>query len=308
LLIASDYRPEAASFPHEEMPVSALAELQQVVTAAAATVGPSVVAVGRGAGVVVAPDQVLTNAHNLTGRGGAHVRFADGRREDGEVVAADLDGDLAVVTVPTGDAPIATWADTGPTLGATVVAFGSPRHGPARATIGFVSATDQAFRGPRDRRVHGAIEHTAPVGRGSSGGPIVDAEARVVGIDTHRRGDGFYLAIPASESLAARIAGLRRGEAPARRHLGVAVAPTDVARRLRSAVGLDDRDGVLVRHVEEDGVAARAGVSVGDLITRAGDVDVLEPDDLLRAIDTASGDLRLHLVRGSDVLEVTVTF
>jgi serine protease Do len=288
--------------------VSALEELQQVVADAAATVGPSVVAVGRGAGIVVAPDQVLTNAHNLPGRGGVHVRFADGRREDGEVVAADLDGDLAVVTVPTGDAPAATWADSGPTLGATVVAFGAPRHGPARATIGFVSATDQAFRGPRDRRVHGAVEHTAPVGRGSSGGPIVDGDGRVIGIDTHRRGDGFYLAIPASVALADRIADLRRGEAPARRHLGVAVAPADVARRLRSAVGLDDRDGVLVRHVEEDSVAARAGVLVGDLITRAGDVDVVAPDDLRRAIDAAERSLPLQLVRGSDEMEVTVSF
>jgi S1-C subfamily serine protease len=288
--------------------VSALEELQQVVADAAATVGPSVVAVGRGAGIVVAPDQVLTNAHNLPGRGDVHVRFADGRREDGEVVAADLDGDLAVVTVPTGDAPAATWADRGPTLGAAVVAFGAPRHGPARATVGFVSATDQAFRGPRDRRVHGAVEHTAPVGRGSSGGPIVDRDGRVIGIDTHRRGDGFYLAIPASAALATRIADLQRGEAPTRRHLGVAVAPTDVARRLRSAVGLDDRDGVLVRHVEEDSVAARAGVLVGDLITRAGDVDVVAPDDLRRGIDAAAETLSLRLVRGSDDLEVSVSF
>jgi S1-C subfamily serine protease len=288
--------------------VSALAELQQVVTDTAATVGPSVVAIGRGAGIVVAPDQVLTNAHNLRGPDAIPVRFADGRREDGEVAAADLDGDLAVVAVPTGDAPVARWADTGPTLGAAVVAFGAPRHGPARATVGFVSATDQAFRGPRDRRVHGAVEHTAPVGRGSSGGPIADAGGRVVGIDTHRRGDGFYLAIPASAALAGRIAGLRRGEAPARRHLGVSVAPGDVARRLRSAVGLDDRDGVLVRHVEEDSVAARAGVLVGDLVTRAGEIDVVAPDDLLRALDAAGETLTLHLIRGSDEVTVTASF
>jgi S1-C subfamily serine protease len=288
--------------------VSALAELQQVVADAAATVGPSVVAVGRGAGIVVGPDRVLTNAHNLPRHDAVSVRFADGRSEEGEVAAADLDGDLAVVTVPTGDAPIASWADDGPSLGATVVAFGAPRHGPARATLGFVSATDQTFRGPRDRRVHGAVEHTAPVGRGSSGGPIVDATGRVVGIDTHRRGDGFYLAIPASASLRDRIAGLQRGEAPVRRHLGVAVAPAEVARRLRSAVGLADRDGVLVRHVEDDSAAARAGLQVGDLITAAGGGEVTAPDDLLRAIDLAGDHLELRIVRGSDDLDLTVTF
>jgi serine protease Do len=281
--------------------VSALEELQQVVADAAATVGPSVVAVGRGAGLVVAPDQVLTNAHNLPGRGGVHVRFADGRREDGEVVAADLDGDLAVVTVPTGDAPAATWADSGP-----------PSVPPSWRSAPRV--TDPPGRPsascPRPTRRSAAPATAASTAPSNTPLPSAGArpgdrswtvDGRVIGIDTHRRGDGFYLAIPASVALADRIAALRRGEAPARRHLGVAVAPADVARRLRSAVGLDDRDGVLVRHVEEDSVAARAGVLVGDLITRAGDVDVDPPRTTCGAPSTRrSESLPLHLVRGSD--------
>ena len=286
--------------------MSALTELQEVVTSAVATVGPAVVAVGRGAGVVVAPDRVLTNAHNLTGRSAVPVRFADGTRADGEVAAADLDGDLAVVTVPTGDRAPVRWAEAAPEVGGAVVAFGAPRRGPGRATVGFVSAIDQAFRGPRDRRVHGAIEHTAPVGRGSSGGPVVDASGHVVAIDTHRRGDGFYLAIPTSAALREKVDALGRGEAPARRHLGVAVAPNEVATRLRAAVGLGERDGILVRGVEDGSPAATAGVQVGDLVTTAADTPVREPDDLLRTIDEAGSTLTLTVVRGGDA-EVTLT-
>lgn len=288
--------------------MSALAELQQVVSDAAATVGPSVVAVGRGAGIVVGADRVLTNAHNITDTDTVPVQFADGSRRDGSLAAADVDGDLAVVTVATADAPAATFADAGPALGQAVVAFGAPRRGPSRVTVGFVSGVDRTFRGPRDRLVHGAVEHTAPLGRGSSGGPIVDAEGRVVGIDTHRRGDGFYLAIPASPALRERVDALGRGEAPVRRRLGIAVAPPEVARRLRAAVGLPPRDGVLVRDVEADGAGAAAGLRVGDLIVASGDRELTRPDDLLRLLDEAGpGDLPLTVIRGADEVTLTVT-
>lgn len=288
--------------------MSALEELQAVVAAAAATVGPSVVAIGRGAGIVVGPDRVLTNAHNITDTETVPVRFADGRRGDGVLAAADVDGDLAVVTVATEDAPAARLADAGPQLGQAVVAFGAPRRGPSRVTVGFVSAVDRSFRGPRDRRIHGAVEHTAPLGRGSSGGPIVDAEGHVVGIDTHRRGDGFYLAIPTDAALRERIDALGRGEAPERRRLGIAVAPAEVAKRLRAAVGLPERDGVLIREVEETGPGTAAGLRVGDLLVAAGDRELARPDDLLRALDEAgTGDLELTVVRGADEIQVTVS-
>lgn len=288
--------------------MTALAELQQVVAEAATSIGPSVVAVGRGAGVVVAEDRIVTNAHNLTDAASVPVRFADGRRVDGSLAAADVDGDLAVVTVATEAAVPVPFADAGPQLGQAVVAFGAPWRGPSRVTVGFVSAVDRSFRGPRDRRIHGAVEHTAPLGRGSSGGPIVDAGGRVVGIDTHRRGDGFYLAIPASPALRELIDTLARGEAPVRRRLGIAVAPPEVAARLRAAVGLPPRDGVLIRGVEEDGPGAAAGLRVGDLLVASGERALTRPDDLLRLLDEAgAADLTLTVVRGADELEVTVS-
>jgi serine protease Do len=288
--------------------VSALTELEAAITAVATDVGPSVVAIGRGTGTIVATDQVLTNAHNLIDREAVPVRFADGEEAEGRVVAADLEGDLAVVTVPTGERPTVTWGDDPPALGTAVLAFGPPRRGPSRVTVGFVSATEQAFRGPRDRRVHGAVEHTAPLRRGSSGGPIVDVDGRVVGIDTHRRGDGFYLAIPTSAALRDRVERLRQGEAPVRRRLGIAVAPAEVARRLRAAVGLGERDGLLVREVTEDGAAATAGVQVGDLIVTADGAALRSPDDLLAAVDAAETSLRLGLVRGAEEHTVEVRF
>jgi serine protease Do len=286
--------------------MNVLTELQAAIVAAADTTGRAVVAVGRGAGMVIAPDRILTNAHNLTGPT-ATVGFAEGRTVEAEVAAADLDGDLAVLTADTDGITPVTWADEPPTLGAVVLALGAPRRGPARVTVGFVSTTERRFRGPRGRRLTG-MEHTAPVGRGSSGGPVVDIEGRVVGIDTHRRGDGFYLALPVSASLRERLEVLSRGEAPVRRHLGVAIAPAEVARRLRSAVGLTDRAGVLVREVEDDSPAARAGLREGDLVVGAGESPVTRPDDLLEAVDRGEDPMMLAIVRGEQELELTVSF
>jgi serine protease Do len=171
-----------------------------------------------------------------------------------------------------------------------------------------VSAVGRAFRGPQGRRIAGSVEHTAPLARGSSGGPLVDAAGRLVGLNTHRLGDGFYLALPADQELRGRIDDLARGEAPRRRRLGVALAPAHVTHRLRSAVGLPERDGLLVRGVEDDSPAARAGLRRGDLIVAVGERAVTGSDDLFAALDTEAESLSVTIVRGTDELTVEVTF
>jgi serine protease Do len=173
-----------------------------------------------------------------------------------------------------------------------------------------VSALSAAFRGPRGRLITGAVEHTAAVGRGSSGGPLVDAGGRLVGINTHRTGDGFYLAQPATEDLRNRVDALARGEAPARHRLGVALTPPHVARRMRAAVGLPPREGVLIREVGDDTPAAAAGLTRGDLIVAVGGSPVTSIDELLAALDgvEAGGSLSITIVRGTEELTVEVRF
>jgi S1-C subfamily serine protease len=264
---------------------------------------------GRGCGIVVADGFVLTNAHNLRDRT-TEVTFADGRAEQAALTAVDADGDLAVVSVDTGDLVALAWADDVPAVGTIVFGVSRATDGGGRLTFGMVSGVERAFRGPRGRRVTGSLEHTAPLARGSSGSALVDDAGRLVGINTARLGDGFYLAIPADADLRGRVDALIRGEAPGRLVLGVGLAPADVAARLRASVGLPDRTGLLVRAVEQGSAAARAGIQVGDLLTAAAGAELATVDDLHGALDAAqgSGVLELHLVRGTDDLDVTVTF
>jgi S1-C subfamily serine protease len=261
-----------------------------------------------GSGVVVEKGKVLTNAHNLHGDE-IRVFFPDGREADGKILGADGDGDLAVIGVDTGDAPAIEWGDGGTLgIGAPVVAIGNPAGQGVRVTLGFVSGLGRVFRGPRGRRVVGAVEHTAPLLPGSSGGPIVDGSGKLLGINTNRLGSGFYQAIAADAALKDRVAALGRGEEPTRRRLGVGLAPSHVARQLRRAVGLEERDGLLVREVEDDSPAAKAGIAEGDLIVAAAGKPVASGDDLFDAMGSvAAGDpLEVTLLRGSEERTVTI--
>jgi serine protease Do len=297
----------------EEVSVSVLAELESAVGKVASAVAPSVVRIGRGpgrgAGVVIGPNLVLTNAHNLRGAE-TTITFQSGSSATGSVAGVDAEGDLAVISVETADAPAVAWEPSTVGVGAPVFAVANPAGRGLRVTFGLVSAVGQAFGGPRGRRIGGSVEHTAPLSRGSSGGPIVDGDGRLLGINTHRVGDGFYLAIPADQELKNRIDALSRGESPERPRLGVALAPAHAARRLRAAVGLPERDGLLVRAVEDGSPADRAGLRQGDLLVRAGDRTLLIADDLYLALESldAAASLTLTVVRGAEELQVSVGF
>jgi serine protease Do len=291
--------------------VSVIDELQDLVGGLAKSVGASVVGIGnrraRGSGVVIAPGKILTNAHNLW-RDEVSITFNDGRTATGKVAGVDVDGDVAVVDVDTGDTPALELGGNGdtPDLGQVVFALSNPGGRGLRVTFGLVSGTQRSFRGPRGRRITGSLEHTSPLLPGSSGGPVVDSSGRLLGINTNRLGEGFYLAIPADSTLKTRVDTLSRGESPARPQLGIGVAPADVARGLRRAVGLDEVDGLLVRQVMDEGPAQAAGVREGDLIVAAGGRATGDADALFEALAAASGSIELKVLRGVEESTITV--
>jgi serine protease Do len=292
--------------------MAVLEEVTQAIRAAAEHVGPAVVGLGRGwgrgSGVVLAAGSVLTTAHNLRGDQ-VTVVFSDGRRATGSVAGVDAEGDVALVSVDTGGIEPVEWGDPGELgFGSVVLALANPGGRGLRTTLGLVTSVGSRLRGPRGRRIRGTIEHSAPLPRGSSGGPLVDVSGRLVGLNAVRMDGGLIVAVPADAALRERVAGLERGETPWRPRLGVAIAPAHVARRLRGAVGLPERDGVLVRWVEEGGAADRAGIEKGDLIVAAGGAPVARVDDLQEKVDAAAGAaLALTVVRGTEEREVQVS-
>jgi len=293
-----------------------LQDIGRAVGQTAEKLGPAVVGLGRGwgrgSGVVIAPDTVLTNAHVLRGDEVA-VRLAGAAETaHGHVAGVDSDFDMAVVRVQTdGIEPVAWDPDvvSEAVAGTPVFALADPGGRGLRVTVGFVTATNRSFRGPGGRRVRGSLEHSAPLPRGASGGPLVDLEGRLLGLNAIRLEGGLILAIPADRALRRRVDALARGEATDRPRLGVALAPPRAARKLRAAVGLPERDGLLVRGVDADSPAGRGGLERGDLLVAAGGAPLESVDTLFDAVEAvgSAGTLVLGVLRGTDEREVTVS-
>ena len=207
-------------------------------------------------------------------------RFADGRTAEATVAGIDPDGDIAVLAVETGDTAALPWAEEAPVaIGTPVFAVTGTDSGP-RVTFGLVSGVARPFRGPRaaGSRAPSSTPHRWP-------GAAPEARSwtchgQLVGLNTNRLEGGLYLALPTDAALRGRVTALGEGEVPVTPRLGIGIAPSWAARRMRHAVGLPDRDGLLVRDVDADGNAARAGIAVGDLIVAAGGTPVPDADDL----------------------------
>ena len=288
-------------------------EVQAGIARLADEAGASVVGIGQrwgsGSGIVLGEGRVLTNAHNVRGSK-VTVTFADGRTADGTVAGHDIDGDLAVIETDTAQAPALPWATGEAGLGMPVFALANPGGRGLRVTFGYVSGIDRAFRGPRGVRITGSLEHTAPLLPGSSGGPVLDAAGHLLGINTNRLGEGFYLAIPADEALRGRVDVLARGESVRPPQLGVTITPGHMARRMRRAVGLPDAEGLLIREVADDSPAARAGLAGGDLIVAAAGQPTRTADDLFGALRAAApaGSIEMTVLRGTEERRVQVAF
>jgi serine protease Do len=275
--------------------------------------GPAVVGLAEGArggsGVVIAPGRVLTLARNLRGTD-VTVAFADGRRESAGVRGSAPELAVALLELDTGEAPAIAWPDASqaPAIGSPVFALADPAGRGLHVTAGAVASAPQSLRGPRGRMLEGLIEHTAPLPRGSAGGPLLDGDGKLLGLNAVRLAYGLILALP-SAAMRERIDELESGGARAPRRLGVAVVPPRAARRLRGAVGLPERDGVLVRGVQEDSPAARAGIERGDLIVSLYGREVGSLDALFSALDAAPLDepVALSVVRGVEQRELTVS-
>jgi S1-C subfamily serine protease len=276
----------------------------------ARTAGPAVVGLGRGArrgsGFVVAPGRVLTLASHLRDERVA-VAFRDGRTEAATVAGTDADLDLALLTVETGDVAPLAWSDAQLGIGDEVVAAADPAGSGLRVTAGAVAAEPAPLRGRRGRPIPGVIEHTAPVPRGAGGAPLLDTAGAVAGVNALRAGSGFVLALPAA-AVRPRVEDLLAGRARSSPVLGVAIVPPRAARRMRRAVGLEDRPGLLVGAVADGSPADRAGVRRGDLIVEADGRPVETPDDLFAVLDAlgGGGTLTLRAERGASPVELTV--
>jgi putative serine protease PepD len=267
---------------------------QTRISAIYASASPAVVSVrtqsGTGTGFLIDRDGTLvSNAHVVGGSTRVAVRFGpNGRSIEAQVLGTDPSSDVAVLKIGSGDTPNVRplgFADsTRVRVGDRAVAIGSPFGLDRTATAGIISALKREIRAPNGFQIDEVIQTDAPINPGNSGGPLLDDDARVIGVNTQiatggaSRGNvGIGFAVP-SNTIREVVPRLRRGQTIQRPYLGVSTGPASPT----------SADGAVVRSVEPGSPAQRGGLQVDDVITSIEGRRVSDPADVSAAVNGRS--------------------
>lgn len=259
----------------------------------AQSVGPSVVNIrtprgrgeGQGSGVIVdSAGYIITNNHVVDGVGSVEIQLSDGRRGTATVVGVDPLTDVAVLKTEMSDLIAAQWGDSDELqVGDIVWALGSPFGLRKSVTFGILSAKER--RGITGSNViQEYLQTDAAVNPGNSGGPLVNHEGRIVGINTAIIGasySGISFAVPAA-MVKDSYDEIRRSGYVERGYLGV--SPDEVPDEIADELKLDRGEGVLVTTVEGNTPAAEAGLRRFDVILSWNGKKFSDPTLLSRAI------------------------
>ena len=271
---------------------------------------------GRGSGFFVAPDgYILTNAHVIGNASRIRVLMAapaaaDTPREyPATVVGIDADNDLALLKIDVQAVPFFDLnRDATPRQGQLVLAYGSPMGLAQSASLGLVSALDRQLN-TEDPRTY--IQTDASMNPGNSGGPLVDLDGKLLGVNTmilsqSGGSEGLGFAVPL-EVIRHSYATLRTGKSVARPLLGI--QPRSLTPDLIAGLGLKVHQGVLVEDVEPNGPAAMAGLLPGDVLLSLGVEAIHNLRDLYRAeyALSAGSPVELAVMRGPDVHLLRIT-
>jgi putative serine protease PepD len=252
--------------------------------------------------VVDAEGHVVTNDHVVGSQETVQVRFAQGGSGQGRVIATDPSTDLAVLQVDLaghGVSPLEFGSSKDVQVGDPVYAIGNPFGLERSLTAGIVSALDRDITAPNNFTINGVIQTDAPVNRGNSGGPLLDAAGEVIGVVSQIQSEtggnvGIGYAVPSDTARTVVEALLTDGEIE-RGYLGVRLAESD--------------DGVELQEVIRGEPAAKAGLQSGDVVLEVDGEAVDSANDIQNAVAANKpGDkVELKVRRDDDERTVTVT-
>jgi putative serine protease PepD len=257
-----------------------------------------------GSGFVIDTDgHIATNQHVVDGATSIEVTFADGKTASAKVVGTDPSTDVAVIKVDVAKSelhPLAFADSNAVQVGDGVVAIGSPFGLEGTVTTGIVSALDRTIDAPNKFTISGSIQTDAAINHGNSGGPLLDADGHVIGINAQIESDsggndGVGFAIPST--MVQRVAQqLISGGKVAHAYLGVQLGD--------SSSGA----GATVGQVTGGGPAADAGLRTDDVVTAIDGRAIGSADALVSAVDGHKpGDqVTLKVRRGGDTTDIKV--
>jgi S1-C subfamily serine protease len=289
------FHEDPTTYLTDEAPLDAYS---RAVAAVVDRIGPAVVRVegtgqgrrqrGVGSGVVIAGDGlVLTNSHVVGGNKRVRLAFAEDGEAEAQVLGDDPDTDLALLRteVPRGTPAVALGNSKILRRGQLVVAIGNPLGFESTVTAGVVSALGRSLRAASGRLIDNIIQTDAALNPGSSGGPLVATNGKVVGINTAMiiGAQGLCFAV-ASNTASFVVSEFVRHGRVRRALIGIAAQTVTLPRRVALALGAGP-GAVRISGIEPGGPAASAGLQVGDLLLSIDGLAASGTDDLIRLLD-----------------------
>lgn len=293
--------------------ISSLLALSNDLAAAVEQAGSAVVAVNArqrmpSSGVHWRPGVVVTADHTVKREEEITVTLPDGRTVPATLAGRDLSTDLAVLKLPGVELPAAEIGDASLLkVGHIVLALGRPGESGLSASLGVVSAKSGAWRTWRGGQIDQFVRLDLTLYPGFSGGPLVDASGRVVGINTSGLSRRMDLVIPASTINRVVDQLLEKGRI-ARGYLGLGMQPVRLPDTLKNTLNLSDTGGVIVVNVEQNGPGDQAGVLIGDVLVALDGKPVSDTGDVQAMLgpDRVGKTISAHIVRGGLSVESAI--
>jgi S1-C subfamily serine protease len=264
----------------------------------------------RGTGVVLTKDgYIVTCNHVLQGCGS--VKIGQGEKTvNAKIVGTDAYNDIALLKAEKGEfTPIETGDSEKISVGQYVLALANPfnRNQPT-ATSGMVTSVNSTIRGWRGATaMENIIATDAQLNPGFSGGPLIDVEGKLIGINTaYVWQRGIAIPINKVKSIADR---LMTGRVPQRGYLGIVANTVAIPEEITEHAGLDQETGVMIFSVEPGSPARQAGLAMGDVLVKFNGKPVTEFYDLPRLLaeDIIGKETKVTIIRRENLIETTIT-
>ncbi len=288
-----------------------LTTLSQALVKTVETMGAGVVRVeARGrlpaSGIVWSPDGVIVTANHAVERDdNIRIGLPDGETASAKLAGRDPGTDLAVLRITAKNLTAPVWAEPETMqVGTLALALGRPGQ-KVLATLGILSALDEAWRAPSGGQIDHYLQTDAVMYPGFSGGPLVDTEQRILGLNTSALVRGFSLSLPAPTVRRTVETLLTHGRVR-RGYLGIGAQPVRLSETISRQVSQES--GLLLMMVEPRSPAEKGGLLLGDILISLDSQPLREMDDLLALLSDGrvGAAVPMRIVRGGELRDVRV--